>query len=111
MLRWLGGLKLAVATGGRSQSARGLAPSMTLRAALERDNIRQVLECASPLALFHTMLLTGSLSRASGRGGSWAHLDVEDHLSPALSCRGGEGEELGKNRYTPLKCDVNERAR
>ena len=37
---------------GMGKSARGLAQSKTLREVLERTKIRQVLDCASPLALF-----------------------------------------------------------
>ena len=50
----LSGTCLAMAGAwGEAESARGLAQSMTLRAAQARPVWRQLLDCASPLALLH----------------------------------------------------------
>src|SRR5438477_13164453 len=44
-------LGMCLAPSHRSESARGLAQSKTLRAAQRSRNWRQLLDCASPLAL------------------------------------------------------------
>ena len=98
---WPSGLRQGVAKERMLQSARGLAHSKTLPRIIEPGQVRQVLECASPLALCLCLSATAAAQTGSSTNALKPHQFITTNSPPRSPAKFSPDSGAAPSRYNP----------